>query len=543
MKVSRAMAKSSTPTLDPARLEGHILQNTYKVEELVGEGGMALVYLATHTVLDGPVAVKVLRSEYYRREEHRERFLREARSQFHINHPNVVRVFDFLQDRGVVGFAQEWCNNGDLKRWLDKRKKPCSNKELTSLFVPLLDGLEEAHQQGMIHRDIKPHNILLQRKGSELSLKLNDFGLVKVLEADDMTRSGVMMGTLHYMSPEQFEEAKHVDHRSDIYSLGVLLYQLSTLRLPFSGKMPHLALKIMNQEPAPPTEASESLQKVLLRCLKKKPSARFSSIAEFRSALLEALGQVPPEAVISSISVPSSRTSLYEATEPPTPSPPLPTVSPPRSQSDASSDSGQTGKGSWEQTLVTQTGSLSPSVEKQGAANGTSLLRWMLLVLVLTGVSVGAYFGLQAWKGNSSSELPKLSPSQRKKLSLKKSQFWPSSHSFYLGGFRLLTSAKEISRGDYGLSRYQLRHTCVRARNAFACYHAAVYAHHLMYFLRISCEQKDVTSCHWFKLLTKRGRTHQQNFQRSIPWYRRACRYGSKKSCAILKKHKVEIAK
>ncbi|TNE44668.1 MAG: serine/threonine protein kinase [Deltaproteobacteria bacterium] len=528
------MMENASSPLDPARLEGQILQNTYRVEELVGEGGMALVYRATHTVLEGPVAVKVLRSEYYRRDEHRERFLREARSQFHLNHPNIVRVFDFLQDRGIVGFAQEWCNQGDLKQWLNSRTAPCSAGEVRSLFLPLLDGLEEAHRQGLIHRDIKPHNILLQRKGAELLLKLNDFGLVKVLEADDMTRSGVMMGTLHYMSPEQFEEAKHVDHRSDIYSLGVLLYQLMTLRLPFSGKMPHLALKIMNQEPSPPTEAPEPLRPVLLKCLAKKPSARFEDVSAFREALLLTLEQTAEDDAPASAHKVQPRPAFLDRTEPPAPQAPLPSASSAPPSSGASN-------GSWEPTVVTQTEEsvhIDPSADKRLLSGNTRMLGVLVLLTVL--VFGGGWLGQLLWKSGVFPRSTKRATSPKPR-SRKKPRRWSSWEKRYLGGFRMLDAIKTIQRGDYGLSRYQLRHICRVGQSGLACFHAAQYTHHLMYFLRKGCSVRDVTSCHWEKVLTKRGRTLQQNFQRAIPWYRKACQLGHKAGCEVLKKNKVHL--
>lgn len=276
--------------IPPFALEGILLQNTYKMEELIGEGGMAWVYRAHHRHLNAPVAVKVLRRERTKKPKHQERFLREAQIQYSLEHPNIVRVLEFVQDRGAVGFVQEWCDEGDLHVYLQSKQRVSLMEEIQHLFLPIVNAVHYAHEQGVIHRDLKPQNILLRRQGERLVPKVNDFGLAKQLGLDSLTHTGAVMGTFHYMPPEQFEETKHVDARADVYSLGVILYQLSTGRLPYDSAMPGLMLQVLRGSYAPPKEAPEALHPVISKCLMTKAEERFATAYELQEAIQSALG-------------------------------------------------------------------------------------------------------------------------------------------------------------------------------------------------------------------------------------------------------------
>ncbi len=276
--------------IPPYALEGILLQNTYQMEELIGEGGMAWVYRALHTHLHAPVAVKVLRQERTKKPQHQERFLREAQIQYSLEHPNIVRVLEFLQDRGAVGFVQEWCDGGDLHVYLQSSPRMPVLDEVQSLFLPVVNAVHYAHEQGIIHRDLKPQNILLRRHGDRLIPKVNDFGLAKHTEFDSLTHTGAVMGTFHYMPPEQFEETKRVDARADVYSLGVILYQMTTGRLPYNSPMPGLMLQVLRGSYPAPKEAPQELHAVIETCLQSNPEKRYASAQAMQIAIQEALG-------------------------------------------------------------------------------------------------------------------------------------------------------------------------------------------------------------------------------------------------------------
>lgn len=269
-------------------LEGKRLRSVYEMGPRIGEGGMSWVYRARHTILGNEVAVKILRFGFENESEQYERFLREARVLYKLNHRHIVRIYELIQEDGLVGYVQEWCDEGNVKEWLDAHPQMSTLDALKQFFFPLLDAVAHAHDQGVVHRDIKPHNVLLTRQGGRIVPKLSDFGLVKELNQGDFTRTGTIMGTVHYMSPEQFEESKAVDTRADIYSLGVVLYELATRRLPYTGRMPSLGLKILKGQPPLPKEAPQALQGVILRSMKRQPDERFATVDAFKEALVDA---------------------------------------------------------------------------------------------------------------------------------------------------------------------------------------------------------------------------------------------------------------
>lgn len=284
------MELRSSSVLADAALEGLLLAEQFFVESKLGKGGMAWVYRGHRASDQSQVAIKVLFSQLGVEESFRQRFLREAQIQFQLQHAHIVRVYESFQDRGIVGFAMDWCNAGDLLQWLKQHRSPMSWGHMEQFFLPLLDALGYAHQRGVIHRDLKPQNILLHEQGGRLIPKLTDFGIAKIMDSAGLTKTGAMIGTLHYMSPEQVQESKSVDARTDIYSLGVLLYLLSTRHMPFDGQSTALLIKILQEEPRPPREAPALLQEVILRCLAKDPQRRYASCELLKADLIERFG-------------------------------------------------------------------------------------------------------------------------------------------------------------------------------------------------------------------------------------------------------------
>lgn len=292
-------------TLADGALQGECLAERYLVQEKIGKGGMAWVYRALDQKHDEDhdeppsVALKVLFSQMSDDEEIRARFLREARIQSRLEHPHIVEVTDTIEERGLTAFVLEYCNRGNLVDFLRERQRPFTLQQVQTLFLPILGAMAHAHEQGVIHRDLKPHNILLQEQQGLLMPKITDFGIAKQFGEVTLTNTGTMIGTLHYMSPEQVHESKNVDHKADIYSLGVLLYQLLSGRLPFKGKAPVLMLHILHDPPPPMKGIDSRLREVTFRCLQKDAGRRFSSCRAFHEALSEALDEClaehPPE--------------------------------------------------------------------------------------------------------------------------------------------------------------------------------------------------------------------------------------------------------
>lgn len=207
----------------------------YKINGKLGEGGMAVVYLAEHQFFHSKVAVKVLNKEYVHNENIRKRFIAEARNMFKMSHPNIVRVTDMLDNGETVAFVMEYIDGESLKEYLERKGKLGDN-EIHYILLQMLDALEYVHSQGLVHRDIKPSNFMLSPQGK---VKLMDFGIAKQLNPDsqDYTSTGTnqQMGTPLYMSPEQIRETANVTIQSDIYSLGVVLWQMLSGEKPYKG--------------------------------------------------------------------------------------------------------------------------------------------------------------------------------------------------------------------------------------------------------------------------------------------------------------------
>ena len=208
----------------------------YTIKSKLGEGGMAVVYLAEDHKFHTEVALKMLKKEFVSNENIKKRFLAEARSMFRMSHPNVIKVTDWIDEGNTVAFVMEYVEGETLKEYLERKGK-LTNVEIKGVFLQMLDAVSYVHEQKLVHRDIKPSNFMIDKKGK---VKLMDFGIAKSLDSNDaeytQTGTGMQMGTPMYMSPEQIRETKSVTSQSDIYSLGVVLWQLVTGKKPYDTK-------------------------------------------------------------------------------------------------------------------------------------------------------------------------------------------------------------------------------------------------------------------------------------------------------------------
>ena len=282
-------------------LLGTVLLEQFRIEEQIGTGGMGTVYRAHQTTVDRDVAIKVLRSELARDEQAVFRFEREARVAISLDHPNLVRVFlsGRLSD-GRLYIVMELLEGRSLADELDEHGAPSLERALI-MIMKLCAGLGAVHAAGIVHRDIKPENVYLVRRGRDTDfVKLVDFGIARVLQAEGIgpttTQSGRVFGTATYISPEA-ATGEDTDQRSDIYSVGVLTYQLLTGELPFEGKTAGAVLmQHVHQEPpllqskGRGADVPDDVARVVMRSLSKDPDARHKTLAEFLDSLAEAAG-------------------------------------------------------------------------------------------------------------------------------------------------------------------------------------------------------------------------------------------------------------
>lgn len=265
--------------------------SSYRLEAEIARSGMGIVYRGVHTVFEEVVAIKAIYPELTLNPELRQRFLNEAKIQLRLEHPNIVQIRKFLIEQGKFYIVMEFIEGETLAHHLRRLGRPMLASEVIPMFRQALEGLGFAHSQGVIHRDIKPSNIMLTRQGVA---KLTDFSIAHALGTAKLTRTGKAPGTPAYMSPEQIQGAK-LDHRTDIYSLGIMLYQMLTGRVPFEhpedsdSDYPVLTAHI-NQAPTPPShwvaEISPFLEAAILKALEKRPENRFASCQEFQAGLL-----------------------------------------------------------------------------------------------------------------------------------------------------------------------------------------------------------------------------------------------------------------
>ena len=271
-------------------LEGKILGNRYEIIEKVGNGGMATVYKATDLVLKRYVAVKVLRDEFTTDEEFIKRFETEAQSAAKLVHPNIVSIFDVGIDDGIYYIVMELIQGKTLKEIILEERGPLPWKWSVNVAIQIASALEMAHKNNIIHRDIKPHNIIITEDGIA---KVTDFGIAKAVSNSTITAFGKTIGSVHYFSPEH-ARGGYTDAKSDLYSLGVVMYEMVTGRVPFDADTPvSVALKHMQEEPVPPIEVNthlpEAVNKIILKALKKDPMLRYQTSTELLQDLRTAL--------------------------------------------------------------------------------------------------------------------------------------------------------------------------------------------------------------------------------------------------------------
>ena len=258
---------------------------SYRILEKLGQGGMGVVYKAVDTGLDRMVAMKVLNPDLSKNPELVERFRAEARAQANLNHTNLATLYAFMVHQGTAIMVMEFVE-GETFAQMIRRRGPIPEVEAIPLFRQALLGIGYAHRAGILHRDIKPSNLMLNKNGL---VKVMDFGIAKVIGARGMTRTGTQLGTLAYMSPEQIQN-RNVDIRSDIYELGITLYEMLTGHLPFESDSEFQIMQDHVYTPPPPPSKyypyiNKGVEKVILKSIEKNSDARFQTVEQFGAAL------------------------------------------------------------------------------------------------------------------------------------------------------------------------------------------------------------------------------------------------------------------
>jgi serine/threonine-protein kinase len=266
----------------------------YKLQRKIAGGATGEVYEALDPKLDRPVAIRTIVKSYLNEEASREysvRFREEARAVARLDHPNIVRLYDFGEEGEVAFLVMEFIGGKDLKYCFDNNAR-FEAREFVRVMCELLSALDYAHRAGIVHRDIKPSNVMLDA-GGRVKLMM-DFAVARLIDVDrtGRTQAGAMVGTASYMSPEQVRGLA-VDHRSDLFSSGVVLYQFLTNKLPFTGDKWTLLKRIVHEDPVRPSQINTALapefDRVISRALAKAPEARYQSAADFSRALQRVL--------------------------------------------------------------------------------------------------------------------------------------------------------------------------------------------------------------------------------------------------------------
>ena len=276
----------------------------YRIINQIGRGGMANVYKAYQASVDRYVAIKVLPTQLAESKEFATRFHQEARIIAMLEHPHILPVFDYGESDGIAYFVMRYLDAGTLKDKMESGR-PLPLNDIDRIFTQLAEALSYAHSHGVVHRDLKPANALIDAFGNVF---LTDFGIAKLLESASprLTQTDAVMGTPAYISPEQ-AQGQPVDQRSDIYSLGIILYEMVTGRVPFVADTPLAVLFKHISDPLPPpstikSDVPEPIEQVILKALAKDPQDRFTTASDFVTAWKHALEQMQaprpaPEAV------------------------------------------------------------------------------------------------------------------------------------------------------------------------------------------------------------------------------------------------------
>ncbi|MCI0488580.1 MAG: protein kinase [Blastocatellia bacterium] len=288
---------------------------SYKITDKIGEGGMGTVFKGIDVMLEREVAIKMLRPELSSQADVVERFRTEAVTLAKLNHPNIATLFSFLREGEDYFMVMEFVRGETLDEVL--RKRGAMNfEQAVTLFCHALEGIDHAHRLGVIHRDIKPANMMLTDEGM---LKVMDFGIARMLGTSRMTKHGNIIGTIEYMSPEQVQ-GEETDARSDIYSLGILLYEMLTGRVPFRSKSEFEMMRSqIEAAPPPPTTFAASVplpvEEAIMRAMAKKPEARFQTANQFRAHLLGTIGKGAIQSGSAVYAAPATR--MMEPFKPP----------------------------------------------------------------------------------------------------------------------------------------------------------------------------------------------------------------------------------
>ena len=271
--------------------KGQKINDRYEIIKSIGEGGMANVYLAKDNILDRKVAIKVLRGDLAADDKFIRRFQREALSVSNLSHPNIVEIYDVGEEDGQHYIVMEYIEGKTLKQLLKKREF-LTLPEVLDIMIQLTDGISHAHESYIIHRDIKPQNIMIEDDGK---IKITDFGIAMALNATQLTQTNSVMGSVHYLPPEQ-ATGQNATIKSDIYSLGILMYELITGTVPFKGDnaveiaLKHMKDKIPSIRKQDPT-IPQSVENILLKAAAKNPRNRYDSAKEMHDDLVNCLNE------------------------------------------------------------------------------------------------------------------------------------------------------------------------------------------------------------------------------------------------------------
>ncbi len=291
-------------------LIGQTLANKYRIDERISEGGMGKVYRGTHVLMDKTVAVKVLHPSFAADEKIVARFSREARAASRISHPHALSVTDFGEDEeGRVFLVMEYLQGRTLKE-IVRAEGPLNLERIVEIVRQVGGALQTAHEGGVIHRDLKSENIMLINTGGTDYAKVLDFGIAKIMEPEgghdsELTAPNLVIGTPQYMSPEQCSQSAEIDSRSDLYSLGIIIYEMLAGRVPFSGESPTAIMLKQMQEPVPSIvdvrkDLPASIAQVVNRALAKEPNQRYQRVEELVEDLTIAASLGPSEHSVQS---------------------------------------------------------------------------------------------------------------------------------------------------------------------------------------------------------------------------------------------------
>lgn len=383
---------------------GVVLGTKYRIEEKIGEGGMGQIYMARHITLNKRYAVKMLNAEFSKNQEAVERFRREATTAGELDHPNIINITDIdYTDDGLAYIVMEFLDGREFRDDLTQTPILATDR-LVRIFTQVCRALDAAHARGIVHRDLKPENIfLVDLPDQPDTVKLLDFGISKIKTggATNLTQTGMVIGTPHYMAPEQAKGDRDIDHRADIFALGAILYEASTGQVPATGDTATaILMKILLEEPVPPRQLNPNLspevEMVIQRAMQKDREQRFQSCSELAEALQAATGMGTSTQMSGIAAAPS----MYPTASQPTP--PASTgmqTPPPQGYGTAQTPMAWNGAPS---TGATPAPTVAPPQKKGGGMGALIAIPLILvLVLLLGGGAIGAMYFLGVFGGGT----------------------------------------------------------------------------------------------------------------------------------------------